>query len=152
MGVKIEGEGWREGEREGEGERKRGGRERERERERGWDRREINPHLWCWFKLPKDSMKLSIDGLNKLWDWCLLLAYSQESINKPCICYVNRECHFVVVVERLLQDPHIDRVMATLVGSRTPGDSTCIQDIILPSKQIRGIFVNDDKLCCDHFA
>ena len=33
-----------------------------------------------------------------------------------------------------IQDPHIDRVMATLVGSRAPGDSTCIQDIILPSK------------------
>ena len=40
----------------------------------------------------------------------------------------------VFAIQPLLQDPNVDRVMATLVGSRTPGDSTSVQDIILPSE------------------
>jgi len=42
--------------------------------------------------------------------------------------------HSVRSTQEVFQDPHIDRIMATLVSSRLPGASTNIKDIILPGE------------------
>ena len=52
-----------------------------------------------------------------------------------CIIVIPIAIMVICFCPLVLQDAHIDRIMATLVGSRAPGTSTSIKDVILPGMQ-----------------
>ena len=58
--------------------------------------------------------------------------YIHLAIMNVALCACMAACDSVA--GPLLQDSQIDRIMATLVGSRTPGTTAKIDRIILPGK------------------